>query len=78
MSKEYKAELKTLLKSKCHLDKDLKKVLRDCNREITVARRTLNKVEKDAFRRMNLAAKRNQTFSKGIDRRIAIIEGRLS
>ena len=78
MSKEYKAELKSLLKSKKQLEKDAAKVHRECKREINYARRTLIKVEKDANRRMLLASKRTTTYSKGIDRRIAIIEGRLS
>ena len=78
MSKEYKAELKALLKSKKQLEKDAAKVHRECSREIAVARRMLNKIEKDACRRSLLATKRTTTYSRGIDRRIAIIEGRLS
>ena len=78
MSKEYKAELKSLLKSKKQLEKDAATVHRECKREINYARRTLIKVEKDANRRMLLASKRTTTYFKGIDRRIAIIEGRLS
>ena len=48
MSKEYKAELKSLLKSKKQLEKDAATVHRECKREINYARRTLIKVEKDA------------------------------